>query len=227
MWFNSEDRFCLHPITALVVRSTVLTSHMTRRLSLVSTIQKKHNRRLKERVWCFEYSSAEGKPTNVHFMTEEKSNVAWLYWIGLHLFNTLRSIQDGHHFPDDILKYVFSKENAWILITISLRFVPKDSINNIPSSVHIMAWRRSGDKPLSGPMMALFKVRIYAFTRPQWINDTRPTVQKQHANLSLIYLAIYNMSISYIWRSIPINSRAPVRSVAWALASKLISGNTT
>ena len=70
--------------------------------------------------------------------------------------NTLRPRQDGCHFPDDIFKCIFLNENAWILFTISLNFVPKGPINNIPSSVQIMAWRRSGNKPFSGPMMALF-----------------------------------------------------------------------
>ena len=70
--------------------------------------------------------------------------------------NTLRSKQDGCHFPDDIFKCIFLNENAWIFFSISLNFVPKGPINNIPSSVQIMAWHRSGDKPFSRPMMALF-----------------------------------------------------------------------
>ena len=64
-------------------------------------------------------------------------------------------------FPDNIFKCIFLNENAWILFTISQNFVPKCPINNIPSSVQIMAWRRSGDKPFSGPMMALFTEWIY------------------------------------------------------------------
>ena len=36
---------------------------------------------------------------------------------------------------------------------ISLNFVAKVRINNIPSLVQIMDWRRPGDKPLSEPMM--------------------------------------------------------------------------
>ena len=43
--------------------------------------------------------------------------------------------------------------NVIISIKISLKFVPKVRINNIPTLVQIMAWRRPGDKPLSGPMM--------------------------------------------------------------------------
>ena len=37
----------------------------------------------------------------------------------------------------------------WISIKIPLKFVPRSTINNIPSLVQIMAWRRRGDKPLS------------------------------------------------------------------------------
>ena len=48
---------------------------------------------------------------------------------------------------------IFVNENIWIPIKISLKFVPKGSINNIPALVQIMAWRRPGDKPLSEPMM--------------------------------------------------------------------------
>ena len=67
--------------------------------------------------------------------------------------NTLRPRQDGRHFPDDILKCIFLNENVWISLTISPKCVGKVRINNIPSLVQIMAWRRPGDKPLSEPMM--------------------------------------------------------------------------
>ena len=67
--------------------------------------------------------------------------------------DTLRPRQDGRHFPDDILKCIFLNENVWISRTISMKCVRKVRINNIPSLVQIMAWRRLGDKPLSEPMM--------------------------------------------------------------------------
>ena len=47
-------------------------------------------------------------------------------------------------------------ENIRISIEISLNFVPKDPINNIPGLIQIMAWRLPGDKPLYEPMMAQF-----------------------------------------------------------------------
>ena len=44
---------------------------------------------------------------------------------------------------------------------ISLKFVPRVPINNIPALVQIMAWRRLGDNPLSEPIMDIYR-RIYA-----------------------------------------------------------------
>ena len=38
-----------------------------------------------------------------------------------------------------------------------LNFVPKGPINNKWSLVQVMAWPRSGDKPLPEPMVTLFK----------------------------------------------------------------------
>ena len=55
--------------------------------------------------------------------------------------NTLKPRQNGRHFPDATLKCIFLNENVWIFVTISLKFVPKDPINNIPALVQIMAWR--------------------------------------------------------------------------------------
>ena len=60
--------------------------------------------------------------------------------------------QNRQHFPDDIFKCIFMKENVWIPIKISLKFVPKGPVNNIPLLVQIMAWRCPGDKPLSEPI---------------------------------------------------------------------------
>ena len=42
---------------------------------------------------------------------------------------------NGRHFPDDIFKCIFLNKNVLILIKISLKFVPKGQINNIPALV--------------------------------------------------------------------------------------------
>ena len=69
------------------------------------------------------------------------------------LVNTLRPRQNGRRFTDDTFKRILLNGNVRISIKISLKFVPKGPINNIPALVQIMAWRRSGNKPLSEPMM--------------------------------------------------------------------------
>ena len=93
-------------------------------------------------------------------------------WFLIHAFilvNTLRPRQDGRHFPDDIFKWIFLNENVWISLRISLKFVPKVWINNIPALVQIMAWHRPSDKPLSEPMKVSLLTHI-CVTRPQWVN---------------------------------------------------------
>ena len=57
---------------------------------------------------------------------------------------------------DVIFKGIFLNEKMCILIKISLKFVPKGPIDNIPALVQIMVWRQIGDKPLSEPMLAQF-----------------------------------------------------------------------
>ena len=67
-----------------------------------------------------------------------------------------------------MIKCIFMNENIWIPIEISLKCVPKGSINNNPSLFQILAWRRPGDKPLSEPMMVSSLTHI-CVTRPQWV----------------------------------------------------------
>ena len=46
--------------------------------------------------------------------------------------NILRLRRDGRHFPDDIFECIFLNENVWTLIKISLKFIPKGPVNDIP-----------------------------------------------------------------------------------------------
>ena len=99
--------------------------------------------------------------------------------VGLHrhpisqwYINSLRPRQNGRIFADGIFRCIFLNESIWIAINISLIFVPKGPIDNIPALVQIMDWRRSGDKPLSGPMMVRLPTHI-CVTRPQWVKIMR------------------------------------------------------
>ena len=138
--------------------------------------------------------------------------------------NSLRPRLNRRPFADDIFKCIFLNENVWISIKISLKFVPKGPINNIPALVQIMAWRRAGDKPLSESMMVSLPTHI-CVARPQWVKHKSHEISFAH-NLFLICpielkfcaergsifafvcCALYNISkqfgkwIEFYWRNI-------------------------
>ena len=53
---------------------------------------------------------------------------------------------------DDICKSISLNWNILILNEISLKYVSESLIDNIAALVQIMAWRWTGDKPLSEAM---------------------------------------------------------------------------
>ena len=57
---------------------------------------------------------------------------------------------------DNIFKCIFLNENDRIQIQISLKLVARIPIDNKPALVQVMAWHRTGDKPLPVPMMVQF-----------------------------------------------------------------------
>ena len=115
--------------------------------------------------WCF--SSTKAAVATVLSM-------CLCFW-GCVWVNTLRPRQNGRHFPDNIFKWIFLNENVWISINISLKFVPRGPINNIPTLVQVMAWRRPGDKPLSEPMMVRLPTHI-CVTQAQWVKSFKLTL---------------------------------------------------
>ena len=109
--------------------------------------------------------------------------------------NTLRPRHNGRHFADDIFKCIFLNENISIAIKISLRFVPKVPISNIPALVQIMAWRQPGDKALSEPMMVSLMTHI-CVTRPQWVKLIRlRTVVVNHIGCICVWVKCDNESL--------------------------------
>ena len=57
---------------------------------------------------------------------------------------------------DDNFKCIFLNGNDRILMQISLKFVPRSPIENKKALVQVMAWRPTGDKTLSEPMLTRF-----------------------------------------------------------------------
>ena len=108
--------------------------------------------------------------------------------------NSLRQRQNSCHFPDNIIKCIFLNENVGISLKNLVKFVQKIQINNIPSLVKTMAWRRPGDKPLSEPMMINLLMHI-CVTLPQWVNFSSCT--QQEVLNSLVWSKKRNLGGSY------------------------------
>ena len=115
----------------------------------------------------------------------------------IQLINTLRPRQNRRHFADGFFKCIFLNENVWIPVKLSLKYVPKSPFNNIPALVQIMAWRRSGDKPLSEPMMVGLSTHI-CVTRPQWIKPAGPDISYPYFRSAAVD---FNIDISWQSRS--------------------------
>ena len=64
------------------------------------------------------------------------------------------SLENGRHCTDDIFNRMNGKFGICILI--SLKFVPNGPIDNASILVQVMTWHRTGDKPLSEPIMIHF-----------------------------------------------------------------------
>ena len=56
---------------------------------------------------------------------------------------------------DDIFKFIIN-ESVWISITISLKFIPKGPIDYKSARVQVMAWHRTGEKPLPESILTQF-----------------------------------------------------------------------
>ena len=116
-------------------------------------------------------------------------------WSNIHLawssilltLNTLRPRQNDRHFVDHTFKRIFLYENVGIWIKISLKFVHKGPINNIPAFVQIMAWRWPGDKPLSEQMVGSLLMHI-CVTWPQWVNMQGPSYPSLTRSISWLLM---------------------------------------
>ena len=57
---------------------------------------------------------------------------------------------------DGIFNNIYLNKDDRIPIQMSLKYVFTIQIDNNPVLVQVMAWRRTGDKPLPGPVMTQF-----------------------------------------------------------------------
>ena len=85
-------------------------------------------------------------------------------------FNTFRPRQNVRHLANEIFRCILINQKVGISIIVSLKFVPKGPIKNIPALVQILAWRGPGDKPFLEPMVVSLLTHI-CVTRPQWVKS--------------------------------------------------------
>ena len=99
---------------------------------------------------------------------------------------------------------IFKNENVWISIKVSLKFVPKGPINNIPTPIEIMAWRLPADKPLSETMV--INVLTHICDLFDYMSYHRVVISLvEHSLLSIPSNGIFDDNIIYrVWSSIDI-----------------------
>ena len=114
--------------------------------------------------------------------------------------NKLRLRQNGHHVVDGFLKFIMLYENYCILIKILPKFIPEGLMNNDTSLVQIMAWRWSGAKPLSEPMMVSLLMHIYASLGLNELNWLVP----------LVIILILIIKILFFWEKSFKNRHKPL-----------------
>ena len=73
------------------------------------------------------------------------------------------------HFIDDIFMCIFLNENVWISLKISLKFIPKVRINQLPALIQILAWCRPGNKLSYESMMISLLMHSIYITQLQWV----------------------------------------------------------
>ena len=90
------------------------------------------------------------------------------------LINTLTPRKKLSPFRKLHFQKQFFRENVWISLKISLNFVAKVPVTNIPTLVQIILWfgTGQGNKPSSGPLVVSLQMHKYV-TRPRWVKGIR------------------------------------------------------
>ena len=108
-------------------------------------------------------------------LTKLETDMEWIYEIlrldsdilrcrPMQIFETLRPRQHRRYFDNDICKCFILNENIWILIQISMKFVPSGQTNNIPDNslaptrLQAIIWTNDG-----------YLIMYICVTWPQWV----------------------------------------------------------
>ena len=119
-------------------------------------------------------------------------------WCMCWYINTLGRWQNGRQFA--IFNGIVSNETFWISIKNSLNYVPYGLIVNMAVLVMIMAWHRTGDKPLSEAILVCcVDAHMLHADRTQWVKhfDKRSEyIMEYWCKISML-LAYRRLQIEY------------------------------
>ena len=110
------------------------------------------------------------------------------------------------------LYFLYANYCTWI--EFSLKFVPKGSIDNTSTLVKVMAWGRTGDKPLFDSMMTQFSGHL-CVTRPLWV-----TYENKFHNTIYTYLNIAGEDV--IWCGPPTHCWRHYSNIVWISKTLLL-----
>ena len=115
------------------------------------------------------------------------------HYNGLTLTHWVRHKMSVISHTDGTLKRIFLIGNVRIVIIISLKFVPKGPINNIPALVQIMARRWPDDKPLSETMMV--RLLTYICATRSHLKSPKALFYQQHVHAN----NNKNIKVTHCW----------------------------
>ena len=103
------------------------------------------------------------------------------------------------HFADGIFKCIFFNESFRILTSFSLKLVSKGPIHYKLMLLQVMAWHRTGDKPvpdqwcpssLTHLCVTRSRKAICAPASEQWVNT--PEIKSQHKHVYISWGVVYH-----------------------------------
>ena len=104
-----------------------------------------------------------------------------------------------------------------------LKFDPKVKINNIPALVQIMAWCRSGDKPLSEPMMVKLLMHI-CVTQPQLVEPVFDWLTRLIEILHHLVKSLLRACVDQTVSTLQLGNHSGTLTILYSL---FVSNNTT
>ena len=123
----------------------MLVNHMSPKVTQISSKPPHAN------LWSIAVMVLNQMMFGIHYPIIICAVLACLVLLWLCHFNSSPPGQNGSHFGR-----LFFNEHGRVQIQISLKCVPRSSIDSKAVLVQVMAWCRTGDKPLPEPMLTQF-----------------------------------------------------------------------